>query len=142
LPDGRKTVDATPDLPINSVFTIDTPINPSSLLSVVVSAIFRKKPFVPILLLKYIMSTKPSDAPPITVSNAFPTDPVCTGSKSKSTLFNKLSVNPAITKVIPEMPAIPNPGITKSSSAINTRPIRNRRISQLAAKPSMYNGAK
>jgi len=53
-----------------------------------------------------------------------------------------LKVSAATIKIIPETPATPNPGMANTSTSIKITPIMNNRISQCAAKPSMYKGAK
>jgi hypothetical protein len=49
-------------------------------------------------------------------------------------IIAKTSAN--IVKVIPDIPAIPNPGIIKISAIISRIPAAKRRISQFSAKPS------
>ena len=62
--------------------------------------------------------------------------------KVKKSLLIKLKIKPKSTQTIPNIPTTPKPGITKISKAIRIKPIKNNKISQFAAKPSKYKGAK
>ena len=138
LPEGRSTVKAVPSFPISGVNEGEEWASSRSLWS----ATFRNIPFVPILLDNQIISTKPSPNPIRTVNAASPISLEETASKLKSVLFSRLSVNPATRKMMPLMPAIPNPGMINISAAINSSPMIKTSISQFCASPSIYKGAK